>query len=128
MAFECENVLTITGNGSDLQLFKNKAQAEDIILSIAKLHEMPAGNDADTWCQTHFGLPDNLEAEVDEDDNFVAYWFWTEDVPPYKWLRQVSIIFPMLHFESLYWDPNNGKGSLHVQNGKLIEFVEHVDD
>lgn len=126
MANECENLLTITGKLAQRQAFKKKAQGEDTPLSIARLYNMHEDEDAYIWCMYHFNLPDDLESELDEGDDKLAYWFWTADVPPEKWLQQVSVLFPQLRFSNKYHDPNNGQGVIHAQNGELIEYVDTV--
>ena len=128
MANWCENILQIHGSKQARQSFKTKAKGDDTDLSITALHKMPKHTNEYIWLMTNFDLPSDFEAEVDETDSSLTYWFFTQDVPPFKWLKKVSIKFSRLWFELDYLDDEGERyfvRKVHVEHGMVKRVASH---
>jgi hypothetical protein len=126
MANDCENILEVRGNATGLKSFKLKAKGENTALSIKRLHNMPESVDEYCWLAHNFDVGADIEAELDDsDDKYLAYWFFTADVPPLIWLQKLSAEYPELRFtlDYLFDDVDDFvlKGKADARLGKISD-------
>ena len=121
----CQNLLQVYGSKEAKQSFKVKAKGKFTAISLIELHNMPEDVHEGEWLPKHFDLPDDLDAHLHETQFSLVYQFYTNNSPPFKWLKLMSTEFPALWFELDYLieDPESEEGYFYrkaqIQRGEI---------
>jgi hypothetical protein len=126
----CQNRLTVSGPGEELQSFVERVQTEEQPLSFETLAPTPAELLKHGWYEwriEHWGTKWDAEFEDVTEPLRVrrtraTYVFLTAWAPPVEWLQPASEAYPDLTFRLDYVDQGGSySGVREVKSGEVVE-------
>jgi hypothetical protein len=138
----CYNRLSISGNKTELKLFRELAKGGGTELSLAKLYPEPdyskikvkptfpsitkevrKGEEWWDWRVQNWGTKWDIEAVLDSaDESYLEYSFDSAWSPPIQWLQKIVKDFPKLLFTLKYEEEGMGfMGKAVGANGEVVD-------
>lgn len=108
----------------------NEGKAEILLSKLVPIPEEMESQDKQKWCEENWSIGyDRWDAEFELKEDHLLIYFWTKNTTPWKWVRNISKLFPndffMVTRSSMY---NRNCQTIMGRNGAMIGMEEPVFD